>query len=393
MRPALLAAVLLAGCGSSTVVSVASSSTQPGNATSQPDNTKVTYRLSEVGSIDSPVDLVERSPADPWFYVVSQGGTVQKWSRNGDTKETVLDVSSSTSVGGERGLLGLAFRNVDNEWQAILNRTNLDGDTEITVALMNDADGSFRSKTSPGNVVLVVEQPYQNHNGGSVLVGPDNMVYVGMGDGGSANDPDRRAQSMDSLLGKILRIDPRLRGGYDIPDGNPFAGSARPEIWALGVRNPWRMAFDVHGTLWVADVGQNNWEEINALPSADGFPGGRGLNLGWSAFEGSHRFNSDVTADSAVAPVHEYDHDDGRCSVSGGAVGNKSSTPGRAGWFFFGDYCSGDVWAVLTDGTSTVAEETVATDAGNITALRSTSDTMFVLTSDGQVHEVRVTRG
>jgi hypothetical protein len=219
------------------------------------------------------------------------------------------------------------------------------------------------------------------------------MVYIGMGDGGSANDPDRRAQSMTSLLGKVLRIDPRPGGGYDIPDGNPFAGSAGAEIWSVGVRNPWRMNFDIHGTMWIADVGQNEWEEVNALPAADGFPGGRGANLGWSAFEGTHRFNNDVTVDNAVLPVHEYDHVDGRCSVSGGAVGNNSSTPGRAGWFYFGDYCSGEVWAILTDGGTTVTRETVATGLGNVTAVRSTGNTLYVLTSDGHVNEVKVARG
>ena len=385
MKRVLIAAALLAACGSSTEVLESSTTSQPGS-------TRVTYNLSTVGSLESPVDLVERSSSDPWFYVVSQTGTVQKWSRNGVTRETVLDVSSSTSVGGERGLLGLAFRNVDNEWQAILNRTNSAGDTEITVALMNDSDGTFRSRTSPGEVVLVVEQPYQNHNGGSVLVGPDNMVYVGMGDGGSANDPERRAQDTESLLGKILRIDPQVAGGYEIPDGNPFAGSARPEIWSVGVRNPWRMNFDVHGTLWVADVGQDTWEEVTALPAADGYPGGRGANLGWSAYEGSHRFNDDVTAQNTVPPLHEYDHNDGRCSVSGGAVGNNSSAPGRAGWYFFGDYCSGDVWAILTDGKRAVAQELVSRDTGNITAVRATSDSLFVLTADGNVHLLKVVR-
>ena len=387
MRRGLVALALLAACGSGPAV-VATSTVTTGT-----DSTKVTYRISTVGTVGSPVDLVERSADDAWFYVVSQSGTVQKWSRDGTTRTTVLDLTASTSFGGERGLLGLAFRLVDNEWQAILNRTNPDGDTEITVATMNDSDGTFRSPSSPGRVVMTVEQPYQNHNGGAVLVGPDNMVYVGMGDGGSANDPERRAQSMGSLLGKILRIDPRVAGGYDIPAGNPFPESEHPEIWSVGVRNPWRMTFDVHGSLWVADVGQNKWEEVTALPAGDGFAGGRGANLGWSAYEGSHRFNSDVTAPAPVMPVFEYDHEDGRCSISGGAVGNNTSTPGRAGWFFFGDFCSGDVWAVLTDGKVTVGREVVATGLGNVTAVRSTSNTLYVLSADGAVREVRAVRG
>lgn len=380
----LLCALLLAGCGSTPTSSAPTT-------TSQVVNTKVEYSTTVIGDIQSPVDLVERLPSDAWFYVVSQAGIIQQWSRDGRTKTTILDVSSSTSFGGERGLLGLAFRNVDNEWQAILNRTNRDGHTEITITTVND-DGSFASPTSPGEVVLVIDQPYQNHNGGAVLVGPDNMIYIGMGDGGSADDPDRLAQDMSSLLGKILRINPSVAGGYSIPNGNPFTASPHPEIWSLGVRNPWRMTFDPHGTLWVADVGQNEWEEVTALPGDSNYPGGRGANLGWSAFEGTHAFNSDVTITDPVVPLFEYDHSKSRCSISGAAVGNNTTTPGRAGWFFFGDYCAGTVSAILTDGSTTIGQEEVASDLGNVTAVRATHKAMYVLSADGTVREIMVTR-
>jgi glucose/arabinose dehydrogenase len=380
----LLGALFLAGCGS------APSTTAP-TTTSQAVNTKVMYSTTVIGDIKSPVDLVERMPSDAWFYVVSQAGTIQQWSRDGRTKKTVLDVSSSIAFGGERGLLGLAFRNVDNEWQAILNRTNRDGHTEITITTVND-DGSFASLTSPGKLVMRIEQPYQNHNGGAVLVGPDNMVYIGMGDGGSANDPERLAQDMSSLLGKILRINPSVAGGYNIPNGNPFTSSPHPEIWALGVRNPWRMTFDSHGTLWVADVGQNEWEEVTALPGDNNYPGGRGANLGWSAFEGTHAFNSDVTTANPVVPVYEYNHSKGGCSISGAAMGNNTTTPGRAGWFYFGDYCAGTVWAILTDGSTTIGVEEVASDLGNVMAVRATHNTMYILSADGTVREIEVSR-
>ena len=380
----LLGALFLVGCGS------APSTTAP-TTTSQAVNTKVMYSTTVIGDIKSPVDLVERMPSDAWFYVVSQAGTIQRWSRDGRTKETVLDVSSSIAFGGERGLLGLAFRNVDKEWQAILNRTNRDGHTEITITTVND-DGSFASLTSPGKLVIRIEQPYQNHNGGAVLVGPDNMVYIGMGDGGSANDPERLAQDMSSLLGKILRINPSVAGGYNIPNGNPFASSPHPEIWSLGVRNPWRMTFDSHGTLWVADVGQNEWEEVTALPGDNNYPGGRGANLGWSAFEGTHAFNSDVTTANPVVPVYEYNHSKGGCSISGAAVGNNTTTPGRAGWFYFGDYCAGTVWAILTDGSTTIGVEEVASDLGNVMAVRATHNTMYILSADGTVREIVVSR-
>ncbi|MFN5602905.1 MAG: hypothetical protein ACK48T_12410, partial [Acidimicrobiaceae bacterium] len=179
----ILGALFLTGCGTTPTTSAPTSTAQ--TTTTQSTNTTVTYSTVELGTIDSPIDLVERSSSDPWFYVVSQTGIVQQWSRDGKTKKTVLDVSSSTSVGGERGLLGLAFRKVEDTWHAILNRTNRDGHTEITIASVN-ADGSFAAPQSPGALVIRIDQPYQNHNGGAVVVGPDNMVYIGMGDGGSA---------------------------------------------------------------------------------------------------------------------------------------------------------------------------------------------------------------
>lgn len=380
----LLIALVLAGCGS------APSSTAT-TSTTENINTTVEYSTSVIGTIDSPADLVERSPDDLWFYVVSQSGVIQKWSRDGKQRSTILDISEYTSVGGERGLLGLAFRQVNATWQAFLNRTDIDGNTIITMLNVNE-DGTFMSTSDPGAFVMEIPQPYANHNGGGLAIGPDNMLYIGTGDGGSANDPERRALDMSSLLGKMLRINPRATGEYDVPGDNPFLGATYPEIWSIGLRNPWRFTFDTHGTLWIADVGQNKWEEVNALPAQGDTPGGKGVNLGWSAYEGSHRFNTDVSTNDALPPVYEYSHDDGRCSISGAAVGNNTSTPGRAGWFYFGDYCSGEVIAILTDGSYTVGEETVATDLGNIMAVRATSNAMYILTSDGKVREIRVSR-
>jgi glucose/arabinose dehydrogenase len=380
-----LGTFVLAGCGAS------ATSTTTSSTTSESVNTSVSYSTVEIGTITSPVDLVERSPEDSWFYVVSQSGVIQKWSRNGKQRSTILDISEYTNVGGERGLLGLAFRRIENQWQAFLNRTDLDGNTIISLLNVN-ADGTFMSTSDPGAFVIEIPQPYANHNGGGLAVGPDNMLYIGTGDGGSANDPERRALDMSSLLGKMLRINPRPTGDYNVPSDNPFLGATYPEIWSIGVRNPWRFTFDTHGTLWIADVGQNKWEEVNALPAQDNAPGGKAANLGWSAYEGSHRFNADVSTNDAQPPVYEYSHDNGRCSISGAAVGNNTSTPGRAGWFYFGDYCSGEVTAILTDGSYTVGEETVATGLGNVTAVRSTSSSIYILTSDGIVREVRVTR-
>ncbi|MEZ5251097.1 MAG: PQQ-dependent sugar dehydrogenase [Ilumatobacteraceae bacterium] len=197
--------------------------------------------------------------------------------------------------------------------------------------------------------MLTVEQPYANHNGGGVVIGPDGMLYIGMGDGGAADDPERRSLDVSSLLGKMLRIDPRPAGDqpYSIPADNPFVDvpGARGEIWSVGLRNPWRFSFDAPtGDLWIADVGQNEVEEIDVAWAADG--AGRGFNFGWSAFEGTRRFNEDQPADGAIPPIHEYEHGDRGCSVSGGARSRGAAIPELAGWYVYGDYCSGELWGL-----------------------------------------------
>jgi hypothetical protein len=302
-------------------------------------------------------------------------------------------MQSFTTPEGERGLLGLAFRERNNSWTAFVNYTNTDGNTTIAAFPVRD-DGTFDSTLPSGIEILVVEQPYANHNGGGIAVGPDNMVYIGLGDGGSGGDPQRYALDTSSLLGKMLRINPRDNGGYDIPSDNPYVATpgARGEIWSIGLRNPWRYSFDTQGNLWIADVGERELEEINVAPANGVIPGGRGVSFGWSAYEGSERFNQDVTSPGALMPVHVYPHIDGACSVSGGAVGTNTATPSRAGWFFFGDYCTGKVTAILTDGVTTVLEEPVADGFSSISAVRVTSSALYVVSLKGQVHEIRVVR-
>jgi glucose/arabinose dehydrogenase len=353
----------------------------------------VSYSSSEIGKLTGAVDLIQRDIADSYFYVVSRNGIVQRWRPDGTVVDTVLDISSATSSDGERGLLGLAFRKTDKEWEAFINFTDLSGDTIISRFDVT-SDGRFVSSATPsGSEILKIAQPYSNHNGGAVVVGPDNMLYIGTGDGGSADDPERRALDKTQLLGKILRINPR-DSGYDIPSDNPYVNtqSARGEIWSIGLRNPWRFNFDIFGNIWIADVGQNKWEEVNVSSGTPKIPGGRGKSFGWSAYEGSHIFNDDVDSPGAIAPVYEYEHTGGACSISGGAIGTNTTTLGRGGWYFFGDFCTGSVTAILTDGTSTVASEPVLKDLGNITAVRSTFDGMFVISLEGTVRRIISTR-
>lgn len=386
---AVLGVVLLAACSNGTEPNVQPSTTV--NTTAP--NAEVTYSVKKIGSLDGAVDLVERSAEDDFMYVVSRMGTIERWQRDGTRIDEVLDISAYTTGEGERGLLGLAFRERNNTWTGFVNYTNTDGNTVI--AAFNVAnDGTFDTTKPTGTQIITIEQPYANHNGGGVAVGPDGYLYIGMGDGGSANDPERYALKTSTLLGKMLRIDPRDDGGYDIPADNPFVGAAGAmgEIWSVGLRNPWRFSFDTQGNLWIADVGQGDIEEVNVAPAVGATPGGRGTNFGWSAYEGSTRFNQDVTADDALMPVHEYRHVGGACSISGGAVGTNAATPSRAGWYFYSDYCTGKVTAILTDGTKTVLEETVAQDLSDVTAVRATSTGLYVLSLSGPVHEVRVVR-
>jgi glucose/arabinose dehydrogenase len=384
------------------ITACSQSTTTPSSSTSVTTTTSgapVEYSAQTIGKLEGVVDLVERSPEDNWFYVVSQKGTIERWTRDGNRIDTVLDITAMTQGEGERGLLGFAVRHLPAKTDAFINYTNNDGDTVISWIAVNDDGTLDNSRSITGTAFLTIKQPYANHNGGGLAIGPDNFLYIGTGDGGSANDPERRALDTSSLLGKILRIDPNnIDGvgneGYTIPSDNPYVSTAgaRPEIWAIGLRNPWRFTFDSFGNLWIADVGQNKWEEISIAPRTGPAEGQISHNFGWSAYEGTHRFNSDVIAQNPIMPVYEYPHDNGACSISGGAIGTNSSAMGRAGWFYFGDYCTGTVSAILSDGSTTVASEEVLTDMGNITAIRSTHSALYVLSQSGEVRQLTVTR-
>ncbi|MFM8268233.1 MAG: PQQ-dependent sugar dehydrogenase [Ilumatobacteraceae bacterium] len=330
----------------------------PSSSVAPPSADSIT--LVEVASgLERPVDLVWR---DDVPYAVEQSGLVVPL-RDGRPGEPVLDIRSIVSTGGEQGLLALEFA----ANTAYVNYTNLDGDT-VVAALSIGSDGIIDPRSA--RILLTIDQPYANHNGGDLHLGPDGMLYIATGDGGSAGDPERVALDTSSLLGKILRIDPRL-GSDPIPDDNPFVGvaGARPEIWSLGLRNPWRFDIDpLTGDLWVADVGQNLWEEVNHVVAGTDEVGGRGANFGWSALEGTHRFNDDQDPDGAVAPVFEYPHGDAGCSVSGGAVYTGSAIPSLFGWFVAGDFCSGRVFALHAD------DAVAITVTGAVSAVRRGPD-------------------
>jgi glucose/arabinose dehydrogenase len=313
--------------------------------TTPPERPAPTVELFEVGEFDQPVEVNQR-PGDTQLFVVEQPGRILAVTDM--SREVVLDLTDLTQARGERGLLGLAFHPTED--LAYVHYTDRDGDTVIAEFAVDGPTGAFDRASQ--REVLTVDQPFSNHNGGQMAFGPDQLLYIGIGDGGSGGDPERYALDLTSRLGKVLRIDPTATDGapFGIPDDNPFVDTegADPTIWASGLRNPWRFSFDPEtGDLWIADVGQDRFEEINHARAGDGRTGaGRGDNYGWSAFEGFERFNEDQPADGAVPPVFVYEHGEGRCSVSGGAVARGGSVASLEGWYVFGDYCSGEIWAL-----------------------------------------------
>jgi glucose/arabinose dehydrogenase len=303
-----------------------------------------TVSLFEVGTFDQPIDVATRAGSGV-IYVVEQPGRVV--AVTDESTDVVLDITDLTDASGEQGLLGLAFHPAND--LAYVNYTDLSGDTVVAEFTIDPATGVFDRDTD--RELLTINQPYSNHNGGQLAFGPDQLLYIGVGDGGSGGDPERYALDLSSRLGKILRIDPAPDGDqpFTVPSDNPFvdAAGADPTIWAFGLRNPWRFSFDpITGDLWIGDVGQGEFEEINQASAVDRGNAARATNFGWSAFEGFERFNDDQPTDGAVEPLFVYDHSEGRCSVTGGVVARSSTVADLAGWYLFGDYCTGQIWAL-----------------------------------------------
>jgi glucose/arabinose dehydrogenase len=300
-------------------------------------------RLQKLGDFEQPL-YVTQAPGDRSdLFVVEQTGRVEVITPKGTGSTPFLDLHDQVSCCGEQGLLSIAFA-PDYERSGIVyaDYTDRAGDTRVVEYRRSSTD-PLTVDPSSRRVVLRVPQPFPNHNGGLLMFGPDGLLYIGLGDGGSEGDPDRNGQDLGTLLGKILRIDPRPQGGkpYSIPASNPFAdqAGARPEIYSYGLRNPWRFSFDrLTGDLAIGDVGQNRFEEIDLVRRGQG----SGANFGWSAFEGFARFNKDQSAPNAVPPVLAYNHDQG-CSVTGGYVVRDPSLESLYGRYLYGDYCSGQL--------------------------------------------------
>lgn len=372
LAAAAMAALMLVGCSSLT------SSPRPSVASSGGPSSAPSPSLSLVPStgplegitlepivsgLSSPVGITNANDGSGRLFVNELGGRIRVINPDGTLRAAdFVDLSDRLVAGGERGLLGVAFHpDFAANGRLFVHYSRAGDGATVVSELIASADRQTANVASE-RVLLTQDQPFENHNGGQIAFGPDGFLYIGLGDGGSGGDPYGNGQNLQTLLGKILRIDVDATPttGYAIPDGNPYAaggvspGAGLPEIWAFGLRNPWRFSFDIaSGDLYIGDVGQNAWEEIDRQPADSR----GGENYGWNAYEASHCFSS-CEGVSAVGPIAEYDHDQG-CSVTGGYLYRGTRQPAMRGTYLFGDYCSGIIFTLPADGlTATRLAET-----------------------------------
>jgi glucose/arabinose dehydrogenase len=380
-------ALLLGACsddgGSSESSSSSTGSTSgPGTtATGGSQLGAVNVKLTPVAQIEDPTTLATRR-GDRALYVTEQEGRVRAVRDGALDAAPVLDITADVGSGGERGLLGLTFS--PDGTKMYVHYTNKDGDTRVDEYAMsgNTADAGSRRQ------LLALPQPQANHNGGELDFGPDGLLYLGLGDGGGRGDsgsghaPGGNGQSLDTMLGKILRINPTPSDGrqYTIPPDNPFAnGGGLPEIWAYGLRNPWRFTWDREtGNMWIADVGQNAWEEVDFLPAGQG----AGSNFGWNHLEGTHEFEGDAPPD-AVPPIFEYPLDGGACAAIGGYVYRGSEIPALTGAYLYSDYCDSAIRALVEQNGQVADQRDLGVTASQVTAFGEDQDGELYVLSQG----------
>jgi len=305
------------------------------NAVSFPDPNNYQWQ-GWIPGLENPVDIQNAGDGSGRLFIVEQPGRIRIFANGQLLEPAFLDITDRVDdSASEMGLLGLAFHpDYEHNGYFYVNYTEAGGDTAIARYQVG-ADGNSADPNSEKKL-LGVKQPFPNHNGGAVVFGPDGYLYLGLGDGGSGGDPFGNGQKLNTLLGKILRIDVDQGDPYLVPGDNPFGS----EVWHYGLRNPWRLSFDhVTGDMFIADVGQGSWEEIDVAPAGQG-----GLNFGWNLFEGNHEY-AGGSSSGITGAVAEYDHGQG-CSVTGGYV-YRGILPEWQGIYLYGDYCSGYVWGLF----------------------------------------------
>ena len=377
---------LAATVGFSWLVSIACSSKSEESPVAEPANLapiKVTNAFPRL-SFSSPVEFTHANDGSNRVFVVEQAGQIQVFDNNPETKSvaTYLDIRSKVASGGEMGLLGLAFHpNFKENGFLYVNYTK--NNPRETVISRFKASSPTAAQVDPNTeeVLLTFAQPYANHNGGKILFGPDGYLYIATGDGGSGGDPQNNSQNLGSLLGKILRIDVNgtNNGKYAIPADNPFVGrdGVRPEIFAYGLRNPWRISFDAQGQLWAGDVGQNKIEEIDIVTKSG--------NYGWRLKEARECYNpnQNCNKEGVTDPVWQYTHDNGDVSVTGGSVYRGRAVPALKGKYIYADYASGRVWALTLTGNTPTNQEIVR-QAGAISAFGEDQKQELYLCNHGE---------
>lgn len=352
-------------------------------------NSQTVALQSFAAGFSSPVEITH-PPGDSRLFVVQQGGIIKIVSATGVVNPTNFLNLPSTVVlsGGERGLLGLAFHpNYATNGFFYVNYTRAGDGATVIARYSVTADPNVADATS-GTVLLTIAQPASNHNGGTIKFGPDGYLYIGMGDGGFGGDPDNRAQNINDNLGKMLRIDVNSASPYGIPPTNPYVGVAgNDEIWAIGVRNPWKFSFNrLNGDLWIADVGQGAAEEINKIASP--LPN-TGLNFGWRCYEGSLTYDTSAGDcpgfASTVAPITQYGHSSSRCSITGGYFYTGSTYSNFANKYFFADYCTAEI-GYITGTSSTITW--ALNPAGSITTFGEDINGELYAAVNGTIYKI-----
>jgi glucose/arabinose dehydrogenase len=352
-------------------------------------------RLSPVANgFDSPTQITNARDGTNRLFVVEQRGVIKAIAPGGGVT-TFMDIRTKVEDGGERGLLGLAFDpNFMSNGRLFVYYTRNGGDIVVSRFVTN-ASHTDVIESSARPLLLIEHSANTNHNGGAMAFGPNGYLYIGTGDGGGAGDPANNAQNKSRLLGKVLRINVNGTGHgpfdhYSVPRSNPFYGSTPglEAIWDYGLRNPWRISFDrATGVLFIADVGQGSWEEVDREKA--GFTGGR--NYGWDAMEGIHCFTrSKCPLAGDTLPNAEYSHSGGNCSITGGYVYRGPTQTALVGLYVFADWCSGKIWTIPYNGAPVNTPETLRADTSQqITSFgESENGELYVVTSDGDVYQV-----
>lgn len=345
-------------------------------------------------SFDNPVDLQQAGDGTNRIFVVSQKGLIYVFKNTLSVKSAkiFLDIRDKVKYDSELGLLGLAFHpDYKNNGYFYINYTASDPLRSVIARYTVSSKKRNSANKDSERILLQVNQPYSNHNGGQLAFGPDGYLYIALGDGGSGGDPHNNGQSKSSFLGKILRIDVNCTSDskyYCIPSENPFTGNTqgyKEEIYAYGLRNPWRFSFDpVTGWLWAGDIGQDDWEEIDIVE--------KGKNYGWRIMEGNHCYNpsSDCNTSGLTLPIWEYEHEDhGNCSITGGYVYRGTKFSELYGKYIYGDYCSGRIWALSYDGTNTATNTLLLKEDIQISSFGIDEDNeLYICDLNGKVYKL-----